>query len=367
MNSSRNPSFGEIMDLYKGHAPGFDSVRVILALGVLLSHSIELTNHGKAYELICGPFLGIRNFIVPAFFALSGFLVAGSMARVASLKTFFVFRALRILPALAVEITLSAIVLGCIVTQLTPGAYYQNHEFFSYFGNIVGQVQYTLPGVFADKARNNGDWVNGSLWTVPSEMLSYLTLGAFMLLGVAQKKQIMATMAFCAMICLATIAVLTGKSWVGVAHWTTIIICFYVGVVFYLLRYHLRQDVKLITVAMAGWAVAVYAHSPVSIFLGPICCTYLVCVWGMTKLPRNPLYFSGDYSYGIYLYGFPIQQTLNWISYNSLGWIENFFLAFACTFVVAAASWHLVEKPMLALRNRFSKTIRVSVRQLERT
>jgi peptidoglycan/LPS O-acetylase OafA/YrhL len=354
------------MDQCRGHAPGFDTIRIVLAVGVLLIHSIELTHHGRAYDLIFGPLVGVRNFIVPAFFSLSGFLVAGSMVRLASLRTFFIFRALRIFPALAVEITLSALVLGSIVTLLPLDEYYRNPEFATYFGNIVGQIQYTLPGVFTDKARNNGDWVNGSLWTVPSEMLCYLTLGAFMLLGIAQNKRTMAVASFCAMVSLAAIAVWTGKSWIGVAHWTTIIICFYVGVAFYLFRYSIRSDLRLVAIALIGWAIAVYAHSPASIFLGPICCTYLVCVWGMKKLPRNPLYFTGDYSYGIYLYGFPIQQTLNWVSYNSLGWVENFGLAFACTFGIAAASWHLIEKPMLALRNRFPPPARVSVRQIER-
>ena len=79
--------------------------------------------------------------------ALSGFLVAGSLERTRA-RQFVVLRALRLVPALAVEVTLSALLLGAFFTTLPLWRYLQSPELGGYFGNIVGFVHFTLPGVF---------------------------------------------------------------------------------------------------------------------------------------------------------------------------------------------------------------------------
>ena len=97
-------------------------------------------------------------YLVPAFFAVSGFLVTGSGLRVRATSTFLAFRVLRILPALLVEVTLSALVLGPIFTRLPLSSYFSDQQFFRYFGNIVGWITFYLPGVFQN---NHVSVVNG--------------------------------------------------------------------------------------------------------------------------------------------------------------------------------------------------------------
>jgi peptidoglycan/LPS O-acetylase OafA/YrhL len=63
----------------------------------------------------------------------------------------------------------------------------------------------------------------------------------------------------------------------------------------------------------------------------------------------------GDYSYGVYVYAFPIQQTL----VERIPLIEPlplFALALPATLAVAALSWHFVEAPALGLKSRFRQT-----------
>jgi peptidoglycan/LPS O-acetylase OafA/YrhL len=63
----------------------------------------------------------------------------------------------------------------------------------------------------------------------------------------------------------------------------------------------------------------------------------------------------GDLSYGLYIYGWPVEQTLLYASGGKLAWWQLFPLALAITGVIALASWHLVEKP--ALRRKPTATI----------
>jgi peptidoglycan/LPS O-acetylase OafA/YrhL len=109
--------------------------------------------------------------ILPMFFALSGFLVTGSLFRTRTLTEFIALRLLRLVPALAVEVTLSAVVLGALFTSLPIGQYFSDPAFWKYFLNIAGRIHYSLPGVFQD---NPIPIVNISLWTIPYELEWYL-------------------------------------------------------------------------------------------------------------------------------------------------------------------------------------------------
>ena len=104
--------------------------------------------------------------LLPAFFAVSGFLVMGSAVRTGSLSTFLSFRALRILPALSTEVAIGAILIGGIWTTLPAREYFLDPGFWRYFRNIVGNIIFYLPGVFKS---NPTEIVNGSLWTIPPE------------------------------------------------------------------------------------------------------------------------------------------------------------------------------------------------------
>ena len=96
------------------------------------------------------------------FFALSGFLVAGSMERTPKLSQFLTLRIIRLVPALAVEVLLCALILGPLVTNKPLWDYFAAPEFWAYFRNIVGDVHFTLPGVFEDNKLPR--IVNASLW-----------------------------------------------------------------------------------------------------------------------------------------------------------------------------------------------------------
>ena len=94
-----------------------------------------------------------------------------------------------------------------------------------------------------------------------------------------------------------------------------------------------------------------------TVYLAPIFISYCTIFIGMLKLPRIPLIDTGDYSYGIYLYGFPITQafvaTFPSLQYNRTAVMIG---AGSLTFAFAAFSWHVIEKQALSAKRHLPKT-----------
>ena len=63
----------------------------------------------------------------------------------------------------------------------------------------------------------------------------------------------------------------------------------------------------------------------------------------------------GDISYGLYIYAYPVQQTVLWIGGASLPFWQGMILSLIITVALAALSWHWIEKPALSLKNRLRK------------
>ncbi|MDQ6619088.1 MAG: acyltransferase, partial [Pseudomonadota bacterium] len=150
-----------------------DLVRFIAAAMVLVSHSYTLT--GRNGEPALFGYETIGGLAVAVFFVISGFLVTGSWLRSPSLRTFALKRALRIMPALVVVVTFSALVLGALLSPLPLGQYYVHPQTRDYFLNLTfTELNYSLPAVFARNPFPHA--VNGSLWTLPIEVSMYALL-----------------------------------------------------------------------------------------------------------------------------------------------------------------------------------------------
>jgi peptidoglycan/LPS O-acetylase OafA/YrhL len=87
--------------------------------------------------------------------------------------------------------------------------------------------------------------------------------------------------------------------------------------------------------------------------------TYITVFIGLTNIPIPKFLKRGDYSYGVYLYHDPILQSIISI-FPAICMIPKTGAAFtfACgipfVFLMASFSWHFIEKPILALRKKFS-------------
>ena len=364
-------TIGVILDENQGFGPGFDFARIALAFGVLWWHSVEVTQGSMdAYDL--RPLWIADYSIVPMFFALSGFLVAASAQRL-SLGQFYVNRGLRILPALIVEVGLSAFLLGTIFTTLPLSEYFTSPRFWSYLTNIVGRVQLDLPGVFDHQPHldSGRGVVNGSLWTVPLEMNCYLLMFVVIAFGLMRRPVLLACLALGILLAINIPnyiphlpddgTSLRAFDRLPMADKRPLLVpAFVVGLIFYSMRYSIPYSRVLFGGCIAALLVigcifepTVWDNSLSIVCTAPIL-TYVIIFVGLSDIPAVPFFHRGDYSYGVYLYGYPIQQSVKAI-FPGMASVGLHFVASAVLVTLFAAfSWHVIERPILSLRKTFS-------------
>lgn len=366
-------TIGEQLQRHRGVGPGFDTVRLALATLVLFIHTSLIAPGVAGLESApLFPYAPIDRWAVnyaalPMFFALSGFLVGASAERL-SLGNFLANRAFRIFPALGVEITLSALVLGPLLTTLPLAAYFADPKFAHYFLNILGSIHYELPGVFTSNPEPN--IVNGALWTVPHELSCYALLASFMLFGLHRSRRLLlvATLGLFAVGILIPIvlaiypALPFGKtlSYIFVERGAARLVpVFLTGMLIYRYRDILpfRRSYAFLAIgayfAICAFGQVEWGPSPLFNAATAPLLAYAVAVAGLSP----ELKFSavnGDYSYGIYLYGFPLQQTILLLFPGMTSVALFFAMAFVASLAMAALSWNFIEKPILRLRRRRS-------------
>jgi peptidoglycan/LPS O-acetylase OafA/YrhL len=363
---------GQKWELAGGRPAGFDFLRIFLSISVILWHSVAVCYGLPAEQwFYAGPLKPVVWFVVPAFFALSGFLVAGSLER-NNLPAFITLRVMRIFPALVAEVVISAFVIGAIFTTFSLSQYFTDQLFLSYLSNMIGYVHYYLPGVFLDLPAPG--LVNAQLWTVPHELECYLALSALALIGIAKRPRL----SFVLLTSL--VAVLVLRDYLSDKPASTaappgrmLVLCFLSGVVLYLNRHRVAHSRWLFTFSVFSYAAFVLISTRAGEDLASVFVAYVTVYIGLTNLGSRLLSRIADYSYGVYLYGFPIQQTVSQLLPDHRVWYINFGISLTVTLLIAAASWHLLEyrvmlkkKSILSFVSTCEAGMRRSVAQLLR-
>ena len=289
------------------------------------------------------------------FFAISGFLVAQSWQRDASVPRFLAKRALRIFPGLLVCTLLSVLVLGPWLTTLDLATYWRNEHTRGYFSNVALYMTYHLPGVFAQNKLPHA--VNGSLWSLPVEFFMYLLLALLGLMGawLQNPKAGKWLTGFVTLAFMWMVAQWALPSTEALVVYRTdlrqIPLCgvyFMVGAC--LFQFNAAKYFSLSNVVLAFTAWLCLGHWPQLFAMAAwVVLPFVVLAFGLARQAWLIKWHSRDYSYGIYIYAFPVQQTL--VSF----WPQMPLLAYllstlVITVALAATSWHFVEKPALQLK-----------------
>lgn len=350
-NGRRRAAAGGIVtvaDGLSGNRDNFLLLRLLAASLVIYGHAPAIAG-GQGWPDVFvwmgwGSYSG--DLAVDVFFVVSGFMIAGSWLRRRQLADFLWARLLRIYPALLVCLLGTAFVLGAACTSLPLREYYGSHEVLRYVSKNIQlgkRLAWDLPGVFTDNPRLS--FVNGAIWTLPAEVRMYLWVALAGMLGILARRWccnlLLAGLFACGLLAPAYLPLVPLASFLRLAGY------FALGVFCYVNKERIP----------AGW--------PWAIALG-------VLAWLLHATPFYPFAFAlaltafafafayaspwlgcprfGDYSYGLYLWGFPMQQVVAHCA-PRLAPAGNILLAWPLAMLLAVLSWHLVEQPALRLKS----------------
>ncbi len=326
-----------------------DFLRLVGAILVLVGHHYAL--NGLPTIGVLGS--GIHTIGVKIFFAISGYLIFKSWYTDPSLYRFTIRRILRIFPALVCVVLLSVFVLGPLATQRELDTYFLNSQTIRYLENIFLRVRYHLPGVFEE---NHLPAVNGSLWTLPVEVIMYCLVAMVCIIGSKMAKNdwlIWITIGL-----FLTLVKVEARSenfldtvvfyGIGIKHAINVSVYFVFGSVLFILRKFLPLN------PVVGFVcILILMNSPPGLFyyIEGFIFSYFVLSIGLLSTPvlKNASQF-GDFSYGIYLYAFPVQQYFIYTKFFSDKFYVELFFSAVVTFVFAYFSWHNLEKKALAFK-----------------
>lgn len=338
-----------------GHARAgnnFDLLRLIAAIAVIFAHAHLITDGDEGREplmLLTDGQADSGLIGVFVFFIISGYLITGSYRDRPAPGAFALRRAMRIMPGLIVNLVLVAVVIGLGLTNLDPQAYLADPDLGRWMldGLTLGAGDLPLPGVaFSDNGV--GRIVNGSLWTLRYEVLCY---GLVLVLGLAGALRgrgwaLLSGIALAGIVFQGALA-----EWGAVGQLIWLMGFFAAGMGFHLFRERVVWHWGLALAALGGLILASRAGLFVAWF--PLLGGYLTLYLALSPLPvadRAARY--GDLSFGLYIYGWPVAQTLHHLLDEDLSAGALFILSLAVSTLLAFASWHLIEKRAIAWSRR---------------
>lgn len=341
----------------QGRDNNFNIIRILAALAVLITHSFALaigTGDAEPFRDTLGMTMG--SIAVDVFFITSGFLVTSSLLNQKSTIDFIWSRVLRIFPAILMMLLLTVFILGVFFTTLPLKTYLFSTETYIYIAKnatLFMGVSYSLPGVFDSNPYKSA--VNGSLWTMPHEVRMYailiivwIVLRFIPKLRVTTFQVVVIVFAFSAGIYLLT----SHFQLYTVNNFPKLFFMFFVGATFYVLREYIVISRWLFWLFIFGLTATIgHAH----IFFVVYVFTMSYILFYLAYVPAGFIRkynYLGDYSYGVYIYAFPVQQAVAALI-PGVTVPKMILLSASITIVLAALSWHLLEKRCLSLKGLY--------------
>lgn len=322
-------------------------LRLAFAVLVLFSHCYPLTGGSNRTEPLWrwSGQITLGDLAVNAFFLISGFLIVRSWLYSKSMGAYFRHRVLRIHPGFAVALLVSLVL--ATISCASPAQYLRALPWkeFIYSGFTLRYGVLDIPGTAFPGNPYGG--VNASLWTIPIEFMAYIGVAVYGLFGLFKYRRLwLATFGAILAVYLAKIY----RDGQADAWWR--FACFFcVGATFYLFRDRLPRR-RWIAALAVGLLVFGLFRAPWLNALGPLAGAWLLFYVAFLPIPAAlERTFRTDLSYGVYLYAYPVQQTLVHIFsiHTPLG---LFVAALPITLVLAWLSWTFVERRFLTLKNR---------------
>lgn len=327
-----------------GRDNSLNAIRLVLASSVILGHAHGIVGVPDPTDGRLGALAGQA---VNGFFILSGYLIAGSAART-GLLPYLWRRFIRIMPAFWVVLVVTGFIFAPLSVPRgggswspTDGLAYVTANAALYINQFgVGDTLSAVPFSLA--------W-NGSLWTLFYEFAAYVASGLLLAVPIVRRHMtaVFGTL-FVALVVLQPLALGPLEVHHGLyIHSMRLGAFFLVGSLLYALGDRVPRSGRL--AALSAVVLLVLAYFKLDFLFGQLPMAYALLWLGSS--PAVKLGRVNDISYGIYVYGFPSQQIVFLAVGGTGGLLLNTALALGLAVPLAAASWFLVEKPAMRLRN----------------
>ncbi len=327
----------------------FDFLRLFFAILVIFCHSYILLRADKDE-----PFLRWTNgqvdgggIAVDCFFILSGYLITASFLRSKSVWSYLGKRSRRIFPGL-----LAAYVVGAWLVPMIadfPMPYRSTPTGILHFLEMTSRMRALyIHGAFASNPDPN--IVNNSIWTIPYEFTCYVLIAMLGVAGLFRRRALLVAVFLLSLVVGSASPIwgpVLSRTHLGLEAWARFIPFYLAGTVAWVFRERIRVTsigVALCVVSIVIAAAIPFTWNPVFACAG----TYLVLAFGGANSIRlHSAARYGDFSYGTYLYAWPVQQCIILFTGVSRPW-PLFLMATIATAPFAIASWYLIERPFLA-------------------
>lgn len=317
-------------------------MRFVAAIMVIFAHSYAISGSDLGSDFInrhTNGIISIGGISVTLFFLCSGYLISKSVFRTDKFVNYIKARLIRLLPPLWF-VVLFSVFLGAFITSLSFKEYFGNISTFKYLLNGILLPIHDLPGIF--EANKYGTTVNGALWTLPVEFACYVACFIFYKLKLLDKKRFFYT------IPIVVLVLIFEKYLPGIlGSMVRPCVFFYIGMLYYVYREHIELNIKIVPILFCLLIAAYFVPiliKPAMILLWPY---ILFTLWFAIPQCSDNIGKTGDVSYGLYLWGFVVQQFLSHIFGGKMSQLLNFVLASIIAVVLAIITFLLTEKPFL--------------------
>ena len=315
-------------------------IRFISSICVIIAHAFAISTGNEENEFLSkltDGYLGLGALAVCVFFVAGGFLIAKSVERQKIAGKYFKSRIIRIFPSL-IFTTVCVTVLGAFFSEHTPLEYFKNNDTWKYLLNSFFVPVHNLPGVF----ENNPylPTVNGSLWTLPIEFLCYIACFITYKCKLLKKNSFLISLPF-VMIGILILDCL--GNYISFAR--SIIrpcLLFYIGMGYWVYREHIELKKSWFIISIIGFLLSLFYDVPqIGIYIFFPYILFMVS-YGM-KQCSSIIGNLGNYSYGIYLWGFPVQQAVVCLNGSKMNPFLNMFISIPIAVALGIVTYFFIE------------------------
>lgn len=334
------------------------AVRILAAIAVLHAHAWVVTTPNLETKDMAHVFAFSLDFHgVHAFFILSGLLLTRSLIERPDALRFIIARLMRYVPAIFVAALFAALVVGPLVTPLSPQEYFSGAlASFVFATTTLKDVNATLPGVFEGNPKPGILFI--PLWTIHYELVFALVLAAAGALGLLRIRPLVLA-GFIGVMIVSTVWFWNGEEHLHLGtphHLVRFCTTFGIGIGMGVFADKIPVSNRIL-VGLAAVAIPL-AFTNLAAPAGMILMAYAILCIGFCGGPvAAGLARLGVWSYGFYVWGYLIEQTL---IYAFPGW--SAWAVFAAAFGLALAagwfSWVFVEKPSIARTNALTAALK---------